>query len=112
LEGLDEARATAYARGDATLLGRVWAPGERARQDAGRLRALVAAGYVARGVRHRFDRIEVLSAGGRLVRLRVVQSLSRSERVRSGEVVGSFAGTPPTVVTMELLATDDGWRLR
>jgi len=102
----------AYSRGDAALLGRVWAPGERARQDAARLRALVAAGCVARGVRHRFGRIEVLSTGGRLVRLRVVQSLPRSERVRSGQVVGSFAGTPPTAVTVELLATDDGWRLR
>ena len=110
--GLDEARALAYSRGDVTALDQVWAPGERARQDRARLRALLAAGCVARGVRHRFGRIEVLSTAGRLVRLRVVQSLSRSERVRSGRVVGSFAGTPPAAVTVELLATDDGWRLR
>jgi hypothetical protein len=109
---LDAVRAAAYARGDVGLLGRVWVPGLRFRQDSVRLRALVAAGCVARGVRHRFDRIDLVSVLGRSVRLRVVQSLARSDRLRSGRVVGAFAGTTPIAVTVELLATDDGWRLR
>lgn len=111
LDGLDAVRSRAYERGDPALLGLAWAPGERLRADTDRLRALLGTGCTARGVRHRFDDLAVVAAGGRRVRLRVTQWLQTSERIRAGRVIGRIAGTPPTTVTLDLLATDRGWRL-
>lgn len=111
LDQLDAVRARAYERGEVARLRLVWAPGSRLDADAARLRALVAIGCTARGVRHRFRGPGVVSVGGRRVRLRITQWLPRSERRCGRQVAGWFAGTPPTVVTADLLATDVGWRL-
>lgn len=111
LDGLDGVRSTAYERGDTALLVRVWAPGARLRSDTAQLRALVASGCTARGVRHRFGALSVLATSGRRVRLRVVQWLPAPQRLRGGRVVGPLAGTRPTAVPVDLVATDQGWRL-
>ncbi|HYT09874.1 MAG TPA: protein kinase, partial [Mycobacteriales bacterium] len=111
VDGLDAVRAAAYEHGDVALLARVWAPGTRLRTDSAQLQALLAAGCTARGVRHRFGEVTVLSTAGRRVRIRLVQWLPISQRVRHGEVVGELPSGPPTPVEVDILATDDGWRL-
>jgi eukaryotic-like serine/threonine-protein kinase len=111
LDRLDAARAGAYERGDARLLDRVYAAGPHLSADAARLRALVAAGYTARGVRHRFGAVTVLQADAKRVRLRVEQWLPPSRRMRDGRVAGEIPGTTPAVIVVDLVATPAGWRL-
>lgn len=111
IDDLDAVRSTAYERGDVGMLTTVWAPGPRLRADAAQLRALLAHGCTARGVRHRFGALSVLAVRGPRVHLRVVQWLPVSQRVRAGQVVGRLAGSPPTAVPVDLLATERGWRL-
>lgn len=111
IDGLDAVRARAYEQGEVGLLADVWAPGDRLRADAAQLRALLATGCTARGVRHRIDRVAVVQVSGTRIRLRVTQWLPASERLRGGQVVGSFAGSPPVTVIVELVAGQSGWRL-
>jgi hypothetical protein len=111
LAALDGVRAQAYERGDPGLLSRVYLPGRHLRADSAQLAVLVSAGDTARGVRHRLTRLEVLAASSGHIRLRVVQSLPRSQRLRGGRVVGALPGTPPTAVLVDLVATPAGWRL-
>jgi hypothetical protein len=111
LDGLDAVRSVAYERGDPALLTRVWAPGERLRIDTDQLRDLVASGCTAQGVRHRFGDLTALSMTGRRVRLRVVQWLPPPLRLLRGEVAGRLPGSAAAEVTVDLLATDEGWRL-
>jgi len=111
LDGLDAVRSTAYEHGDPELLTRVWAPGERLRIDTDQLRDLLRSGCTAQGVRHRFGELTLLSATGRRVRLRVVQWLPAPRRLLGGDVAGRLPGSAPAEVTVDLLATDEGWRL-
>jgi hypothetical protein len=111
VDRLDVVRATAYERGDVAMLAQVWMSGWRLQADVAQLRALLSSGCTARGVRHRFDGVDVLAVYAQRVRLRVRQWLPASQRVRAGRVVGDFAGSPPTVVSLDLVATDAGWRL-
>jgi len=111
LAALDGMRAGAYERGEAKLLEQVYVPGQHLRTDAAQLRTLTAMGETARGVRHRLGPAQVVAVSGGRVRLRVVQSLLASQRMRGGDVVAAVAGTPETVVLVDLVATPGGWRL-
>jgi hypothetical protein len=108
---LDARRARAYERGDPALLAHVYVPGRHLSADVAQLRALISAGDTARGVRHWLGPARVLVTSTTHVRLRVVQSLPPSERLRHGRVVTAIPGTPPTAVLVDLVATPAGWRL-
>jgi hypothetical protein len=111
LERLDSVRAAAYASGDVAMLAEVWAPGERLRIDSDRLRDLVASGVTARGVRHRFGTLIVLSESDRRVRLRVLQWLPAGQLLRGGRVVRRLEAGRPAEVLVELVRGSTGWRL-
>jgi hypothetical protein len=109
LERLDSVRAAAYASGDVAMLAEVWAPGERLRIDSDRLRDLVASGVTARGVRHRFGTLIVLSESDRRVRLRVLQWLPAGQLLRGGRVVRRLEAGRPAEVLVELVRGSTGW---
>ena len=111
LDALDGRRALAYERGDGDLLRQVYAPGEHLSVDLRQLDALVRVGETVRGVRHRFGAVVVLAEGPRRARLRVVQFLQPSLRLRAGRVVGTVPGTAPTAIEVELVLAQHGWRL-
>jgi hypothetical protein len=111
LERLDGIRAAAYERGDVAMLAEVWAPGARLRRDADQLRELLASGATARGVRHRFGVLTLLSESDRRVRLRVGQWLPPAVLLRGGRVVGRLAAGRPADVLVELVRVPGGWRL-
>jgi eukaryotic-like serine/threonine-protein kinase len=111
LAALDGVRARAYERGEAKLLEQVYVPGQHLRADVAQLRALTATGETARGVRHRLGPAQVVAVSDSRVRLRVVQALLPSQRLRRGDVVAAIPGTPESVVLVDLVATPGGWRL-
>jgi hypothetical protein len=111
LDGLDEARAEALAGADESALADVYAPGSPGLAGDRRLvRALAASGRTASGVRHEVRSLEVLDAGPRHARLRVVDEL-RPHTLHDGPAVTRVSARPARPHLVELTRTADGWRL-
>lgn len=113
LQGLDEARAQAYAHADPDLLAQVYAPGTvAARADAAALTALRDRGRAASGVRHELLRVEPRSAGADRVELDVVDVLGPQQvHDRQNAVVEQRAGRGERAYVVELVRSAEGWRL-
>lgn len=113
LQGLDEARAQAYAQADPDLLEQVYAPGAAAaRADAAAVEALRERGRSAGGVRHELLRVEPRSEGADRVELDVVDVLGAQQvHDRQNAVVERRAGRGERAYVVELVRSGDGWLL-
>jgi hypothetical protein len=113
LEELYAARARAFAAADEAALAAVYAPSAPGgAADARLVRALAAAGRTAEGVRHRVSAVDVVAVDDDRAELRVVDSLgSYDVRDADGEVVTRQPGRGEAVQQVQLVRTDDGWRL-
>lgn len=113
LEGLDGARAEAFAAGDLTLLQEVWVPGSPGlAADTALLQDLLGRGQTAHGLRHEVRSVAVLEVAGDSARLRVVDVLAAYEiRTAAGDVVSEAAVRGEREFVVELSRTSAGWRL-
>ena len=113
LDELDAARADAFERGDVDRLADVYAEGSEAfAADTARLRALVAEERSATGLRHDVRSVEVQEATPTSVRLLVVDTLAAHEvRAADGSVVQGVPARGERPYLVELVRTDQGWRL-
>ncbi len=113
LDGLDAARAEAFATGDLAGLGAVYAPGSPGlASDTALLRSLVDQEQTAHGLRHQVRTVEVLRESGSAASLRVVDVLAAYEvRDAAGAVVSRAAARGEQAFAVELTRTADGWRL-
>ena len=113
LEGLDGARASAFAAADLALLREVWVPGSAGLvSDTALLKDLLDRGQTAHGLRHEVRSVEVLEVAGDSARLRVVDVLAAYEiRDAAGDVVSDAAGRGERPFLVELSRTPAGWRL-
>jgi hypothetical protein len=113
LDGLDAARAEAFAAADPGLLDAVYVQGA-AGLDADRalVEQLAAQGQTADGVRHEVREVEQLELDGDRARLRLVDVLAAYEvRDAAGEVVSRTPSRGEAAYVVELARTADGWRL-
>jgi hypothetical protein len=114
LDGLDAARAAAFASGDASLLTGVYAPGSPLLPaDRAAIARLRAAGQLARGVRHALHTVVVRSYAGGAARLRTVDVLAAYEVVDpSGRVVQQAPARAARAFVVDVVRTAAGWRLQ
>ncbi len=112
LDGLDAARARAFASADPAGLLAVWAPGTPGlRADTATLEGLAARGESAHGLRHAVQGVDPVAGEGP-ARLEVVDVLAGHEiRDSSGVVVQRVAERGPTRWVVDLTKTPAGWRL-
>lgn len=113
LEGLDRARASAFAAADLELLQEVYAPASPGlAADRALLQDLLDRGQTAHGLRHEVRSVEVLQVARDSARLRVVDVLSAYEiRDAAGDVVSDAAGREERPFLVELSRAPAGWRL-
>ena len=113
LDGLDAARAEAFAAGDPALLAEVYAPGSPGlASDTALLQDLRGRGQTAHGLRHEVRSVEVLAVAGDTARLRVVDVLASYEiRDAAGDPAGQGAPRGEQELDVELVRTPAGWRL-
>ncbi|MGI8534924.1 MAG: protein kinase domain-containing protein [Mycobacteriales bacterium] len=118
LDGLDAARAAAFATADQRALSAVWAPGSPGlAADTAAVQDLAADGHTAHGLRHSVQAIEVLAfddmaTTGGVARLKVADVLAEHEiRDAAGSVVRRGAARGETEWLVELVQTPSGWRL-
>ncbi len=118
LDGLDGARAAAFATADGRALSAVWAPGSAGlAADTAAVQELAGEGETAHSLRHVVQTIEVLAfdekaAGSAVARLEVVDVLAEHEIWdAAGRVVRRGAGRGARVWFVELAQTPAGWRL-
>lgn len=113
LDGLDAARAEAFAEGDVAGLGLVYAPGSPGlASDAALLQSLVDQKQTAHGLRHEVRSVQVLSEASATARLRVVDVLGAYEvRNAAGKAVSRAAARGEQPFLVRLTRTAGGWRL-
>ncbi len=113
LDGLDAARADAFAAGDAAALAQVYAPDSPGlASDTALLQSLVDQRQTAHGLRHRVRSVEVLSATAASARLRVVDVLGAYEvRDGTGAVVSRAPARGEKAFVVDLVRSGAGWRL-
>ena len=108
---LDDARAAAFARDDASLLEQVWtADSPSLRADEATLQGLHRAGQVAEGLRHRVTSVRVVTVSGDRVALDVRELLS-SYVVRGPAGMTRQAEGPQRQDRVVLVRGSAGWRL-
>lgn len=114
LETLDRRRASAYARGDAAALRRVYVPGSAALgTDAATLRAYRSAGLRVHGMRLRVGALHEVSASRSAAVLRVTDRLEPYRIVGVGAGGRGRRGPGRGDVTwrVTLRHVDGGWRI-
>ena len=113
LDGLDAARAEAFAAGDPAALQEVYAPGSPGLAcDAALLQSLVDRRQTAHGLRHEVRAVEVLEQSPSGGRLRVVDVLAAYEvRDAAGAVVSRAPARGERAFLVRLTRTAAGWRL-
>ena len=113
LDGLDGARAAAFAAADPEALAAVYAPGSAGLAADRRLvEQLAAAGQSAHGLRHSVRSVDVLEASADRARLRVVDVLAAYEvRDAAGAVVRRSPSRGEAPYAVDLVRTAAGWRL-
>lgn len=111
LDALDQARADAFAAGDAALLADVWAPGSAGlAADSAALAGL--RGGTVTGLRHRVVDVSVRSPGTDQVALRVVDVLaSHQVRAADGSVVRVVAERRQSSYDVVLVRERGRWLL-
>lgn len=111
LADLDIGRATAFARAEPSLLGRVYVPGSRVlAQDRDRLQALMALHQRAHGLRHRLS-IRSATTEGNTAQLEVIASLVAYEVRGPGAERHVVRAGPPVPQHLTLARTRTGWRI-
>jgi hypothetical protein len=111
LAGLDQARATAFARGDPGLLAAVYAAGSAdLKADTERLRHLVSQHQRADGLTHELVSVRVVQAGRDRVTLEVLQRL-RAYVLRGPGSPRTVAAGPVQRQGFSLVRTGTGWRI-
>ena len=113
LDGVDAARAAAFAAADPALLAAADAPGSPAMTaDRAALASLQARGWAARGVRHRLLEVTTVlqSAQGALLRV-VDERLAVTTVDGTGRVVAALALRSRASYDVELVRVPAGWRL-
>lgn len=113
LDGLDAARAEAFATADAGLLSGVYAVGSPGlAADTALVERLTSSARTARGVRHEVRAVEVQQVSATSARLRVVDVLSAYELVAvDGSVASRIPPRGATAFVVDLTLTPGGWRL-
>jgi hypothetical protein len=113
LDGLDGARAEAFADGDLSALQEVYATGSPGLvSDAALLQDLIARGQTAHGLRHDVRTVELLASTADSARLRVVDVLGSYEiRSAAGDLVERAPARGERSFVVELVRAPDGWRL-
>jgi hypothetical protein len=112
LEDLDRDRAEAFAAGDPSMLGRVYAPGSASAQvDAAAIRA-----YAKRGGRVADADLTLLScrvrhSSRRRVDLDVVDRLAAAKVLWADGTSRTLPRDLPTKHHITLVRTSDGWRI-
>ena len=113
LDGLDAARAAAFAAGDPGALTAVYAPGAALDTDRAVLQGLADAGRTAQGVRHALRSVEQLAFDGRTARLRLSDVLAPYEVLESGgAVVERRPRRGEAAYEVVVVRTPRGFRLR
>lgn len=114
LDGLDAARAAAFAEGDPARLAQTDAPGSPAlAADAALLAQLTAAGRTARGVRHELRAVQQVSFDGTTARLRIRDVLPGYQVLDgSGAVVEQRPARGEAGYEVVVVRTPAGFRLR
>lgn len=113
VEGVDAARAAAFAKADPQGLLAVYAPGSPQREsDLVAISALARLRRIALGVRHDIRSVRVRKRSPDRLDLDVVESL-RAYQVRdvAGSVIGSAVAGPDVHVEMLLRRVDAAWRV-
>jgi len=118
LDGLDAARAAAFATVDQRALSAVWASGSPGlAADTTAVQDLAQDGHTAHGLRHAVQAVEVLAVDetattGAVARLRIIDVLAEHEiHDAAGGVVRREAARGATDWIVELVQTPAGWRL-
>ncbi|HEY2298767.1 MAG TPA: protein kinase [Jatrophihabitans sp.] len=110
LADLDARRAQAFARRDPAALRGVYASPTLLARDRALLISIVPRGCGLYGVRSRFAAIRVTRRGARL-RVRTVVTVHPSDLRCGGTRAGRAGGTQPVTTTLDLVRTDDGYRI-
>jgi eukaryotic-like serine/threonine-protein kinase len=113
LDGLDAARADAFATADVTRLADVYVAGSPGHDaDAALVHELAASGKTASGVRHAVREVEPQARTPTSARLLVVDTLSAYQvRAGDGVVERRVPARGEAAYLVDLARTDDGWRL-
>jgi hypothetical protein len=113
LDGLDDARAEAFAAGDLRALDRVYAAGAPGlASDTALLQPLAAQRQTAHGLRHEVRWVDVLGESASAASLRVVDVLAAYEvRDAAGAVLSRAPARGEQPFLVELTRTAEGWRL-
>ena len=111
---LDQARARAFAAGDAALLREVYlSSSPQLAVDAARVAALARLRRTAVGVEHEVTAVQPLSQGATAVQLRVVERLAAFDVLDAlGRVVEHYAAGPVRTRVLLLDRAGGGWRVR
>lgn len=111
LMGLDLHRAAAYAAGDPTRLGQVYASPEASSDDAEIIEAYADRGGVIEGVLLQVEAVSVVERTERRVHLDVTDRLGPARVRWSGDELTVLPADRPTRHLVVLVMTGDGWRI-
>ena len=111
LDGLDQARAAAFAAGDPQALAQVYVPGSAAFLADRKAMAQLGEGVTASGLRHTVLSLRADRANPLETDLHVTEALSGYDLIGPGTRVSHRPPGPTLTHVVALRRTSDGWRV-